>query len=98
MVQKVVDTGDLYGAASTNKHHCRMYRWADLKALLERHPCEIVAASAANFLSVQNEDLLEGVGRDRGFWETLLAWEFHFCEQPGALDAGTHIIAVVRRV
>ncbi len=96
-VQRVVDTGDLRGDASQNDHHCRMYRWADLEALLERHPCEIVAASAANFLSVQNEGLLEEVRTDERFWETLLQWEEGFCEQPGALDGGTHIIAVVRR-
>ncbi len=96
-VRRVVDTGDLHGVASRSGHHCRMYRWADLEALLDRHPCEIVAASAANFLSVQNEALLEEVRGDEGFWKTLLEWEIGFCGQPGALDAGTHIIAVVRR-
>jgi len=53
-IQGVIDTGDLYGATAPGGHYCRMYRWADLKALLERHECEIVAASAANFLSVHN--------------------------------------------
>ncbi len=75
-----------------------MYRWKDLEALLRRHPCEVVASSATNFLSVQNEELLEEVREDARFWEVLLDWESHFCAQPGALDAGTHIIAVVRRV
>jgi hypothetical protein len=37
-------------------HHCHMYRWEELEALLEPHPCEVVAVSAANFLSVQNEE------------------------------------------
>lgn len=97
-IQKVIDTGDLYGAAALNGHRCRMYRWADLEALLQRHPCEIVAASAANFLSVQNEALLEEASRGPRFWQALLDWESRFCEEPGALDAGTHIIAAIRSV
>lgn len=96
-VEEVVRTGDQRGVTAPGGHHCRMYRWANLKALIDRHPCEIVAASAANFLSLQNEELLEEVRRDERFWETLLEWEIGFCKQPGALDAGTHIIAVVRR-
>ena len=35
--------------------------------------------------------------KDVRFWRTLLWWEARLCEQPGVLDAGTHIIAVVRR-
>ena len=96
-VEEVVKTGDQRGVTAPSGHHCRMYRWADLEALLERHRCEIVAASAANFLSVQNEELLGEVQTDERFWGALLEWEVAFCEQPGALDGGTHIIAVVRR-
>ncbi len=95
-IQKVIETGDLYGATAPGGHRCRMYRWEDLKALLERQPCEIIAASAANFLSVQNEALLEEARRDQRFWEALLDWESRFCEQPGALDAGTYIIVALR--
>ena len=97
-VQRVVDTGDQYGVVAPHGHHCHMYRWEELKAILERHSCEIVAASAANFLSVQDEAVLEEAGRDPVFWETLLEWESRFCEQSGVLDAGTHIIVVLRRV
>jgi ubiquinone/menaquinone biosynthesis C-methylase UbiE len=96
--RRVMETGDQYGATAPGGHRCRMYRWQDLKSLLERHPCEIVAASAANFLSVQNEELLATVREeDLRFWKTLLWWEARLCQQPGVLDAGTHIIAVVRR-
>jgi ubiquinone/menaquinone biosynthesis C-methylase UbiE len=96
--QRIVQGYDQYNASAPGGHRCRMYSWRDLKALLERHPCEIVAASAANFLSVQNEELLAAVRQeDVRFWRTLLWWEARLCEQPGVLDAGTHIIAVVRR-
>ena len=52
-VSRVVYTGDQHGVTTPGGHHCRMYRWEDLKVLLERHPCEVVAASDANFLSVR---------------------------------------------
>lgn len=96
-VRRVVDTGDQYGVTAPGGHYCRMYRWEDLKALLDRHPCEVVSTSAANFLSVQNEALLEEAHRDPLFWETLLEWESRFCEQSNVLDAGTHLIVVIRR-
>jgi SAM-dependent methyltransferase len=96
-VRRVVDTGDQHGVTAPGGHYCRMYLWEELKALLERHPCEVVAASAANFLSVQNEAVLEEVQRDPVFWETLLEWETRFCEQSSVLDAGTHMIVAVRR-
>jgi SAM-dependent methyltransferase len=97
-VQQVIQTGDLYGDTSVRGHHCRMYRWRELEALLRRHPCEIVAASAANFLSVRNEELLEEAMSDATLWEAFLEWEYELCREPGALDGGTHIIVVVRRV
>ncbi|MBI1744058.1 methyltransferase domain-containing protein [Candidatus Acetothermia bacterium] len=95
-VQKVINTGDLSG--EINKGHiCRMYRWAQLQALLERHPCKIRAASAANFLSLHHEEILKHIESDSTKWETFLQWELDFCKESGALDGGTHIIAVVRR-
>ena len=69
-------------------HVCRLYRWSDLEALLKRHPCRVLATSAANFLSVGNEH-----------WDDrFLEIEIEVCRQPGALDGGTHIVAVVERV
>jgi hypothetical protein len=44
--------------------------------------------SAANFLSVGNEQ-----------WdERFLDLEIEACREPGALDGGTHIVAVLERV
>ena len=77
--ETVVATGVLHG-----EHRCRMYRWSQLKELLESRPCRIVAASASNFLSVNQQ-------------HEVLDWEVQFCQEPGALDGGTHIIAVVQK-
>jgi ubiquinone/menaquinone biosynthesis C-methylase UbiE len=95
-VEYVLRTGDQVGEIGAG-HVCHMYRWAEFEALLKRHSCTIVAASAANFLSVNHDEALRETQSDPVLWEKFLAWEREACRQPGALDGGTHIIAVVRR-
>ena len=65
-----------------------MYRWSELEALLSRQPCRVVAASASNFLSVGNGDVFD---------DRFLELEIAACREPGALDAGTHIVVAVER-
>ncbi|HJR09029.1 MAG TPA: class I SAM-dependent methyltransferase [Pyrinomonadaceae bacterium] len=95
-VEYVLRTGDQVGDIGAG-HVCHMYRWAEFEALLKRHSCTIVAASAANFLSVNHDEALLETQSDPVLWEKFLSWEREACRQPGALDGGTHIIAVVRR-
>ena len=95
-VEYVIQTGDQVGEIGAG-HVCHMYRWAEFEALLRRHSCTIVAASAANFLSVNQHDALSEIEADPVLWEKFLGWERDACRQPGALDGGTHIIVVVRR-
>ncbi|MFL6209861.1 MAG: class I SAM-dependent methyltransferase [Pyrinomonadaceae bacterium] len=95
-VERVIRTGDQTGDIA-RLHHCHMYRWAELAALLKRHPCTLVAASAANCLSVNQDEALGEVLNDPVLWATFLRWEREFCREPGALDGGTHIIAIVQR-
>ena len=86
-VADVFLTGDL--PADINRGHvCRLYRWSELEAMLARHPCRLLAASAANCLSTAWEE-----DPDERFLELELA----ACREPGALDGGTHIVAVVER-
>jgi SAM-dependent methyltransferase len=86
-VDEIFRTGDL--SAEMNRGHvCRLYRWSDLERLFAGHPCRVVVASAANFLSVGNEQ-----------WdERFLDLEVEACREPGALDGGTHILAALERV
>ena len=66
----------------------RRFGQRDLERLLSGHPCRVVAASAANFLSVANEH-----------WDDrFLELEVAACREPGALDGGTHIVAVLERL
>ena len=96
-VQRVIATGDLYGDVAAGEHHCRMYRWSALRDLLSRQPCTIVAASASNYLSVANGSTLQEIIGDEPLWDAFLRWEEELCREPGALDGGTHIIAVARK-
>jgi len=85
-VVDVFETGDLDG--ELNKGHVlRLYRWSSLEQLLGRHPCRIITASAANFLSARND----------AWDERFLEIELQACREPGALDGGTHIVVVLER-
>jgi SAM-dependent methyltransferase len=88
----IFETGDL--TRETNDgHECHMYRWSELSALLVRHG-EIVGASAANFITAQHDDALDAASDPER--EQILRWELEVCREPGVLDAGTHIVAVLQ--
>ncbi len=95
VLYKIIATGDQTGPLAEG-HRFHYYRWAELKRLLRRHPCTIKAATAANFLAIRNEEALQEIVADTNLWSAFLQWEVAVCQEPGALDGGTHIIAVVR--
>lgn len=41
--------------------------------------------------------MLQGIVDDAPLWDAFLRWEEDLCSEPGALDGGMHIIAVVRK-
>jgi len=85
-VRAVVETGTLpteYGGHLPMK----LYRWRELQALLSEHG-EIGAAAAAGLIS----DLDDSDDRS----ELLTELEIGLGAEPGAVDAGRHILAVVR--
>lgn len=84
--------GDL--ARETNRgHECHMFRWRELFDLLARHGT-VLSASASNFLTARDDELLDGASEDEQ--DSVLAWELEVCREPGALDCGTHIVAVLK--
>jgi SAM-dependent methyltransferase len=97
VIHDLLNTHDQLGVLAGN-HRFRYYTWASLQSLLAQHPCDVVAAAAANFLAIgNNEAVIEPVVQDPQLWEAYLAWEVACCRQPGALDGGTHIIAVANK-
>lgn len=75
-----------------------LFTWEELRALLETQACRIVAASASNFLSLQNDAVAEDWLADEDMSRVLLDWEARACADPAVVGAGTHIIAVVERL
>lgn len=92
-VQRTGD--DATPATAASGHRSHLYRSAELKAMLEAHGCEILAATAANYVTVQNEERLQAVEPE--LWQYVLELEADLTGEPGALDAGTHILVAVRR-
>ena len=97
VAEEVIRTGVL--SKDINEGHAmKMYTWAEVKELLERHNCEILAASAANHLTTSHsEEVKQVCEQEPELWERVLGWERKLCQEPGNLDGGTHLIAAVRR-
>jgi len=89
-VANVFETGIL--TAKVNRGHVmKLYRWREVEALLARHPCRLLAASASNFVVIGHDEDFRGDER----WLEL---ELAACREPGVLDAGTHIVIAAERV
>lgn len=97
-IQKLFDDGEVINKLASNGHQCQMYRWSELRSLLQRHPCEIVEASACAYLSnsLHTEEKLRKAMEKPEVWEAFLQWELEFCREPGAIDGGTHMVVVLK--
>jgi SAM-dependent methyltransferase len=78
-------------------HRVRLFLSSELTAMLTKQPCRVVEMSASNFLGYASEDVLENRWLDPEFWNAFLKVELEASRQPGALDGGTHIIAVLEK-
>jgi SAM-dependent methyltransferase len=96
----IMTTGDLreIGAAVPNTHTCRMFRWREVEAMIAAAPCELVGASASNWMSLGDQELVAALEADDALWPAFLEWEARLCREPGALDGGTHTLFAVRRI
>ncbi len=93
----IVETGDLCPETySACNHHAHLFRAKELREFLEGFGVTILAMSASNMLSAAWRERLTEIREDPAQWEQMLDMELRACREPGLLDAGTHIIAVVR--
>ncbi|MFW9833833.1 MAG: class I SAM-dependent methyltransferase [Candidatus Thorarchaeota archaeon] len=101
LYDECTQTGDVTGKlAAQSTHQCHMFRWSEYQEILSRHPVEILDASAANFLTNGqfNEEYLAELIHDEEKWKMFLKWELDFCRESGAIDGGTHMIAILRKL
>lgn len=95
---EVLRTGDLrHLAADPSVHICRMFRWSDLEALLERAGGRVLDGSASNWASLGDPERLARLEADGDRWCRFIEQEVAACQQPGARDGGTHILFAAQR-
>jgi SAM-dependent methyltransferase len=91
----IFETGDLRPSGAP--HVCQMFRSRDVIALVNRCGGAIVAMSASNFGSLAVSPMLESIESDAVRWANFLSNEVSACAEPGALDAGTHLLFAATR-
>ena len=69
----------------------------ELRGWLAQSGTQVLAMSSVNSLSTTWSERLTEVRQDEAAWAKLLEWEVEASAEPGALDMGTHIIAVVKK-
>ncbi|SRR5579883_625917 len=95
-IEETLFKGDIHDQLGS-AHRFHMYSAKELKALLAMSRCETVELSASGVIANQNEEVLEGKWCDAAFWKRFIMWEIEASRQPGLLDAGSHIIAALRK-
>ncbi|MCC7055099.1 MAG: hypothetical protein IT355_17635 [Gemmatimonadaceae bacterium] len=95
---RIVATGELrLGTADGSRHQCHLFRSDELRELLGATGWDLLALSASNCLSPVWGSLFDEIHADSTKWAALLDMEVEATAATGALDAGTHLIALIRR-
>jgi len=90
----IVSTGDITPAHDPSaKHHCHVFRAAELRSFLQEPGLQLLHMSASNAVSTGHDISLSD---SPATWDHLLELEAEACVEPGMIDAGSHIIAVAR--
>lgn len=96
--REIVTTGNLTErTVGPGRHYTHMYRADELRSTLEAGSLEILTMSASNCLTTNWTELLAEVSEDSEKWLHLLEMEIEASQQPGCLNAGSHMIAVCRK-
>jgi SAM-dependent methyltransferase len=96
-VYTIIRTGDISPdttpQAAADGHHHHWFTADELKGFLEAHGLSVEFMAASNALSTRWDELLE----DEEVFARVLELEQVATRSPGALDMGTHILAVAGR-
>ena len=96
--RKVVASGDLVPETYNNEGHImHMFRAVELQSWLEQSGTQLLAISSSNSLSSTWREALAEIRQDEEKWALMLELELEACIQPGALDMGTHMLAVAKK-
>ena len=93
--RSIVATGDLTKENDpSSTHHCHMFRAAELRSFLDRPDLELLWLSASSAVTT---GLAPSILSNADSWDLVLEFEAMACTEANYLDAGTHLISVVRR-
>ena len=92
----IIRTGDLH--FEELRHRCHLFRASEFREFLESRRSSILDVSASNCVSTVWGKKLMDIRVDSERWNELLRMELEACRQPGCLDMGTHLLAVIEKV
>ena len=96
--REIVQTGDLGPTAvSLATRFWHAYRSTEFRAFVEEAGAVVELMSASDCLSATWQDLLSAWRGDEKTWAHLLELEIEACREPGALDLGSHVMAIARK-
>ncbi len=95
---RVLSTGDLRETQPPGSGHtCKMFRWAEVADLVSSAGGAVLAASASNWASLGDPEVLERLAADPGHWSRFLDNEVRLCAEPGVWDGATHVLFAASR-
>jgi len=98
-IWSVVDEGELSAFPSRipGEMHppMHLYSSGELAALFQS--CDVLTMAGSNVTLTEGDPAFEGVAADAEAWATAVEVERRLCQEPGLLDTGSHLIAVVQR-
>lgn len=96
--KKIIESGNLVPETYANdEHYLHMFRAEELRGWLNGRGVQILELSSVNSLSGTWNEALAEIRQDEARWASLMEWEVQAGAEPGALDMGTHILAVVKK-
>lgn len=95
---RVLSTGDLRGTQPPGTGHtCKMFRWAELEDLVTSAGGSVVAASASNWASLGDPEILARLAAHPARWARFVDNEVRLCAEPGVWDGSTHVMFAATR-
>lgn len=94
----IIQSGDIIPDTypARDGHFMHLFRAGEFKELLLEHHFKEVVFSASNFLSIGWNEELEALKADSEGWVQFLKMEIEACQEEQSLNAGSHIIGVVK--
>lgn len=97
--QLVTSRGDITAETipGRNGNWMHLFRASELREWLQTAGLEVLDMSASGCLAVGRDESLVEIRNTPGKWQELLRMELEASASPGAVDMGTHLIAIGRK-